>query len=85
MYPADELSTSVTEPYNSVLFTDTLIEHCDVAFVLENQAVYDICKNNLRIQRPSYTNLNRLIAQVISSLTVSLRFESRLNVDINEY
>ena len=26
-----------------------------------------------------------MIAQVISSLTVSLRFESALNVDINEY
>merc|ERR1719392_403804 len=32
-----------------------------------------------------YTNLNRLIAQVISSLTASLRFDGALNVDVTEF
>ena len=36
-------------------------------------------------ERPTYTNLNRLIAQVISSLTASLRFDGALNVDITEF
>ena len=35
--------------------------------------------------RPTYTNLNRLLAQVISSLTASLRFDGALNVDITEF
>ncbi|CAE7937669.1 TUBA, partial [Symbiodinium necroappetens] len=34
---------------------------------------------NLDIERPTYTNLNRLIAQIISSLTASLRFDGALN------
>lgn len=34
---------------------------------------------------PSYTNLNRLIAQVVSSVTASLRFGGSLNVDLNEF
>lgn len=85
MYPCDELSQSVVEPYNSVLLTDTLIEHGDVNFMIENQAVYNMCRDKLRVERPTYSNLNRLIAQVISSLTVSLRFDSDLNVEINEY
>ena len=37
------------------------------------QAIYDLCQNNLEITRPTYTNLNRLIAQIISSITASLR------------
>jgi tubulin alpha len=37
------------------------------------------------VERPTYNNLNRLIAQVISSLTASLRFEGALNIDINEF
>ena len=37
------------------------------------QAIYDLCKNNLQISSPTYTNLNRLIAQIISSITASLR------------
>ena len=42
-------------------------------------------RTNLEITRPTYTNLNRLIAQIISSITASLRFEGALNVDLNEF
>ena len=49
------------------------------------QAIYDICRKNLDIQRPTYTNLNQLIAQIISSITASLRFDGALNVDLNEF
>ncbi|GAM26554.1 hypothetical protein SAMD00019534_097290 [Acytostelium subglobosum LB1] len=85
IYPSPQVSTAVVEPYNSVLSTHSLLEHTDVAFMLDNEAIYDICRRSLNIDRPSYTNLNRLIAQVISSLTASLRFEGSLNVDINEF
>merc|ERR1719163_968174 len=47
--------------------------------------MYRICRDNLTIQRPTYVNLNRLIAQVVSSMTASLRFEGSLNVDLNEF
>jgi tubulin alpha len=53
--------------------------------VLDNEAIYDICKRNLDIERPTYTNLNRIIAQVYSSLTASLRFDGALNVRISEF
>jgi tubulin alpha len=85
IYPSPELSTAVVEPYNSVLSTHSLLEHTDVAFMLDNQAIYDICRRSLDIEKPNYTNLNRLVAQLISSLTASLRFEGSLNVDINEF
>jgi tubulin alpha len=85
VYPSPELSTCVVEPYNGVLATHSLLEHADVAFMLDNEAIYDICKQQLGVQRPTYKNLNRLVAQVISSLTASLRFEGALNVDINEF
>ena len=68
-----------------MLSTHSLLEHTDVAVMLDNEAVYDICRRSLDIERPTYTNLNRLIAQVISSLTASLRFDGALNVDITEF
>ena len=61
-----QVSTAVVEPYNSVLSTHSLLEHTDVAVMLDNEAVYDICRRSLDIERPTYTNLNRLIAQVCS-------------------
>ena len=85
IYPSPEISTSVVEPYNGVLATHALLEHTDVAFVLDNEAVYDICRRSLGVEKPTYQNLNRLIAQVISSLTASLRFEGALNIDMNEF
>jgi len=76
---------AVVEPYNAVLATHSLLEHTDVAVMLDNEAIYDICRRCLDIERPTYTNLNRLEAQVISSLTASLRFDGALNVDITEF
>ncbi|CAK0794339.1 unnamed protein product, partial [Prorocentrum cordatum] len=51
----------------------------------DNEALCDICRRNLDIERPTYTNLNRLLAHIISSLTASLRFDGALNVDITEF
>ena len=80
-----QVSTAVVEPYNSVLSTHSLLEHTDVAVLLDNEAIYDICRRSLDIERPTYTNLNRLISQTISSLTTSLRFDGAINVDVTEF
>merc|ERR1712070_347331 len=85
IYPSPQISTAVVEPYNSILTCHTTLEHSDCAFLMDNEAIYDICRRNLDIERPTYTNLNRLIAQCISSLTASLRFAGALNVDITEF
>ena len=63
VYPAPQVATSVVEPYNSILTTHTTLEHSDCSFMVDNEAIYDICRRNLGIERPNYENLNRLIAQ----------------------
>jgi len=83
--PSPQISTAVVEPYNSILSYHTLLEHMDVDASFDNEAIYDICRRNLDIEKPTYTNLNRLIAQCISSLTASLRFDGALNVDMTEF
>ena len=49
VYPSPQVSTAVVEPYNSVLSTHSLLEHTDVAVMLDNEAVYDICRRSLDI------------------------------------
>uniref|UniRef100_A0AAZ3QQG3 Tubulin alpha chain n=1 Tax=Oncorhynchus tshawytscha TaxID=74940 RepID=A0AAZ3QQG3_ONCTS len=85
IYPAPQVSTAVVETYNSILTTHTTLEHSDCAFMVDNEAIYDICRRNLDIERPTYTNLNRLISQIVSSITASLRFDGALNVDLTEF
>ena len=82
---SSQVSTAVVEPYNSILTTHTTLEHSDCAFMVDNEAIYDICRRNLDIERPTYTNLNRLIGQIVSSITASLRFDGALNVDLTEF
>ena len=80
------MSTAVVEPYNAVhTMHFNSIEYSDVSFLFDNEAIYDICKNNLEVERPAYSNLNRLICQNVSSITSSLRFPGQLNVDLNEF
>ncbi|XP_038077692.1 tubulin alpha chain-like [Patiria miniata] len=85
VYPAPQISTAVVEPYNSILTTHTTLEHSDCAFMVDNEAIYEICKRNLGVDHPSYGNLNRLISQIVSSITASLRFDGALNVDLTEF
>jgi len=85
IYPSPNISTCIVEPYNGLLSTHWLLDHTDVSLVLDNEAIYGICQKKLNIARPSYDNLNRIIAKVISSMTAALRFDGELNVDMNEF
>ena len=51
IYPSPQVSNAVVEPYNSVLSTHSLLEHTDVAIMLDNEAIYDICRRSLDIER----------------------------------
>merc|ERR1712176_858672 len=85
VYPAPNLSTCIVEPYNAMLSTHWLLDHTEVSLVLDNEAVYGIVQRQLENDRPSYADLNKVIAKVVSSMTASLRFDGELNVDLGEF
>lgn len=85
IYPSPQICTAVVEPYNSILTTHSTLDKTDCSFIVDNQAIYDICKTKLDIDRPTYSHLNQLISQVVSSITASLRFNGALNVDMMEF
>merc|ERR1712179_580911 len=85
IYPTPPWSTVIAHSWSTMLTTHTTLEHADCTFMVDNEAIYDICRRNLDIERPTYTNLNRLIGQIVSSITASLRFDGALNVDLTEF
>uniref|UniRef100_A0A915HKD9 Tubulin/FtsZ 2-layer sandwich domain-containing protein n=1 Tax=Romanomermis culicivorax TaxID=13658 RepID=A0A915HKD9_ROMCU len=85
IYPAPQLSSAIVEPYNAILTTHASLAHTDCAFIKDNEAIYDICSQNLNISRPTHADLNRILAQVVSSVTASLRFGGSVNVDLTEF
>ena len=83
--PAPQVATAVTEPYNHVLAAHSLLEYTDVTLTFDNEGLYDISRRKLGVERPTYENLNRLIAQTVSTITASSRFPGIQNVDLSEY
>ena len=73
------------EPNNTVLCEHSSFELTVVPVMVDNEALYDISRRNLDNERPIYTNLNRLMAQIISSLIESPRSDGALKVDITEF
>ncbi|TPP66779.1 Alpha-tubulin [Fasciola gigantica] len=83
--PSPGIVSAIVEPYNAVLNTFATLELSDCTFVFENEALYDICRRCLHMESPSLVNVNRLIGQVVSSVTAAMRFQACLNMDIAEF
>ncbi|XP_020786411.2 tubulin alpha-1C chain-like [Boleophthalmus pectinirostris] len=84
IYPSPQLSTAVVEPYNAVLATHTNMEYSDCRFMMDNEALYEICQRNLNITRPMYSNVNRLVSQQVSNITAALRFRGPLHFNLTD-
>ena len=78
------VATSVVETHNTV-FCLHLLKHSVVTVMYDNEALYDIYRLNLDIEWPSYTILNRLLAQFILPLIASPCFGGALIVVITEF
>lgn len=62
--PSVTLSAGPVEPYNAVLAIHYPSEHISLATLCDNRALQRICCRELKIYKPSFTSLNRIIAQV---------------------
>ena len=80
------MSTAVVEPYNAILMTHTTLEHTDVAFMVDNEAIYDLCRRNLDIGKGYFfwnygsSPISRFTVRIIASLIknlVTIHFNSR--------
>ena len=82
--PSPKLSDTVVEPYNATLSMHQLVEHADVVFCIDNEALYDICFRTLKMKEPTYDHLNHLVSKVMSGVTCCLRFPGQLNSDLRK-
>ena len=47
-----QISTAVVEPYNTILYVHSWLEHMDVIVMRANEALYDISRRNPIFERP---------------------------------
>merc|ERR1719384_650684 len=72
--PSPKVSDTVVEPYNAVLSFHQLVENADECFLLDNEALYDICFRTLKLITPTYGDLNHLVSAAMSGVTPCLHF-----------
>ena len=46
-----------------ILVTHSTFENSDCCFCIDNEAVYDVCRRNLDLEKPTYTNVNRIMVR----------------------
>lgn len=84
IYPSPKVSDVVVEPYNATFSMHTLLEYADEVFCLDNEALYDICSNILKLTGPGLPDLNHVVSAAMSGLTASMRFRGQLNNDLRK-
>jgi tubulin beta len=82
--PSPKVSDTVVEPYNATLSVHQLVENADEVMCIDNEALYDICLKTLKLNNPTYGDLNHLISEVMSGVTCCLRFPGQLNSDLRK-
>uniref|UniRef100_A0A183J526 Tubulin beta chain n=1 Tax=Soboliphyme baturini TaxID=241478 RepID=A0A183J526_9BILA len=82
--PSPKVSDTVVEPYNATLSVHQLVENTDETFCIDNEALYDICFRTLKLNSPSYGDLNHLVSMTMSGVTTCLRFPGQLNADLRK-
>ena len=52
--------------------------------VIDNEALYNICHNTLKLEQPNFGDLNHLVSSVMGGITCCLRFPGQLNSDLRK-
>ncbi|KAA0194910.1 Tubulin alpha-A chain [Fasciolopsis buskii] len=84
VYPGQEMCSSVVEPYNAVLCSSTTDETADVTVLIDNQSLIRMCTELLKMDRPAFSNINRIVAQVTSGMTAPVRYEGPLTASLGQ-
>lgn len=85
IYPSRKIASGTTDPINTVLTMHKMAEFSDVAFMVDNEQMYNLVARNMNNPNPKFSHLNRLIAQTISMATCSLRFDGSINCNLPEF
>jgi tubulin beta len=82
--PSPKVSETVVEPYNAVLSLAGMISTTDETICIDNEALFNICRDTLKLSSPQLSDLNQLISMTMAGITSSLRFPGQLNTDLRK-
>ena len=72
-------SDVIVQDYNSLLTLKRLILEADCVCVLDNTALNRIATDRLKIEAPSFAQINSLVSTIMATSTTTLRYPSYMN------
>lgn len=84
IFPSEKVSETVVEPYNAVLTLCEMVNGSDESICIDNEALFDICHNKLKICNPALPDLNHLVSMTMAGITTCFRYPGQLNTDLNK-
>ena len=81
--PSPQLSSVVTEPYNTVFCLNTLRRSADACLIFDNEALFELAHRKWAIESPTVDDLNLLITEALAGLTAPMRWSGFLTVEIS--
>lgn len=82
--PSPKVSETVVEPYNAILSLNEMISNTDEAICIDNEALFDICQNSLKLCQPKMGDLNHLVSMTMAGITTCFRYPGQLNTDLRK-
>ncbi|VEL32780.1 unnamed protein product [Protopolystoma xenopodis] len=64
LFPSPTLSCCTVESYNTILACGAGFTTADINILSDNAALMNICLDHLNLKRPTFPNINRVLAQV---------------------
>ncbi|KAL1123156.1 hypothetical protein AAG570_002243, partial [Ranatra chinensis] len=84
IFPSEHFNTSPLEAYNSVFAAHSTMEAGLCTILADNESLFATCTEQLKLDAPSYPQLNALLSQAVASLTVGLRFDGPQKIDLRD-
>ncbi|GJY06320.1 tubulin alpha chain-like protein [Tanacetum coccineum] len=72
------VSTSIVEPYNSMLSTHSLLEHTNVLVLLDNEVIYDICQFQTNLV--SYPRIHFMLLSYAPVTSAKKEYHEQLSI-----
>lgn len=82
--PSTKVSETVVEPYNAILSLNQMIPNSDESICVDNEALYNISKNTLKICQPAIDDLNHLVSMMMVGISTCFRYPGQLNTDLRK-
>ena len=82
VFPNQQQTDVVVQPYNSLLTLKRLTLNADCVVVLDNAALNHIAVDRLKIPNPSFSQTNSLVSTVMAASTTTLRYPGYMNNDL---